>query len=143
MSEHDAVWAETTDGGLLRQLFGFYPTLHDARLRQIEIEAESRSVEFLVDYRDEPEPGGTQEPSVRMRLRWTGVEELTMTLTESFLSNLRFDHADGRIRATFEQGFGSYGTVISERFEALLEKADPPKADSESDSADQVILKFH
>ena len=68
MTNDDAVWAETTDGGLLKQLFGFYPTLHDARILSIDIDRASDRIQMVVDYADVVGDDDGQELSARIRL---------------------------------------------------------------------------
>ncbi len=141
MSDHDAVWAETTHGGLLRQLFGYYPTFHDARLREIVVEAATRNVEMVVDYSDRVEDQDTdKELAVRIRLKWEDVEEMNLDCGESYLMGFEITHFQGKMKGTFELGFGTYGTIISRGFEAILEKVDPPEFDS--DHPDRIALRF-
>lgn len=136
MDEQEAVWAETTDGGLLKQLFGYFPTLHDARIRLLEIDKSGR-VTMTLDYEDQVE--GSPDLRARIRLVWEGVGAMELTLGESDLSGMKIRRAGDLIRSEFEFGIGSFGFIESERFEATLEKLDPPPGD---DQDDRMTLRY-
>ncbi len=130
MDEHDAIWAETTDGGLLRQLFGYYPTMHDAIVRELRFDAR-RNVTMILDYQDSPEGGG-EELAVRVELRWAGVRSVDFDVRENFLMGLECSRDGDDLRTTFREGFGIAGTLVSERFEAILSLLDPIVEPAES-----------
>jgi len=125
----DAVWAETTDGGLLRQLFGFYPTMHDARIVSIEIDRESDRVTMVVDYNDMIGEDDEQELSARIRLEWSGISSFELPLGEVILMGLEFSRRDDRILTSVETYPGVFGTVLSEGVEAVLVQLEPGEFD--------------
>jgi hypothetical protein len=120
----DAIWAETTSGGLLRQLFGFYPTLHDAVVDSISFDRSEDSLTMDVDYSD-GEPGETHF-RVRMRLIWMGVLEVDISADDRYLYEVQFVRHGEFLETKMEGGYGIRGKIVSEGFEAVLDKVDPP-----------------
>lgn len=126
VSEHEAVWAETTGGGLLRDLFGHYPTLEDARIRSLSYSGDW--AEMHIDYR-ETEEGA--ELAVKITLTWAGQVRADLEVEGNELLSMRLLKRGGLVRAEFETGVGVFGFVEGERFDARLEKLDPPKEGDE------------
>jgi len=122
VDENEIVWAETTDGGLLHQLFGYYPTLHDARVQSLSIDGTTATMD--VDYSDEPEEG-VRELTVRMKLIWTEVESIDLTTYDTYIEGITFQWIADGLKTVLGQSFGIRGSIVSGGFEAQLEKADP------------------
>jgi hypothetical protein len=139
MQESDAVWAETTDGGMLRQLFGYYPTLHDAVIRVLRYERAGDRLVMEVVYTDLAQ-GETDEQNltVAMELVWEGLKEAKLRLDANDLTGMDLRRAGDHIRTDFELSFGTHGHVVSERFEVRLRQVEPPKDEYEADD-----LTFH
>lgn len=132
MSDQEAVWAQTTDGGLLHQLFGYYPTLHDAVIRTITFGGDLW-VSMIVDYRDSMEGGDAptvnDDLAARIRLEWTGVREFSFPLGDENLLNLNLSRRGDLIETTLETWPDTFGTIVSETFEAVLMQVDPGPVD--------------
>ncbi|HLK15818.1 MAG TPA: hypothetical protein VKT78_13525 [Fimbriimonadaceae bacterium] len=116
---HDAVWAETEDGGLLHQLFGFYPTLHDARVRTVSYNRARDALEITLDYEDEAE--GDRSLRARITFSFTGIRSIKMSFDDNFILGLQFHRRDALI-LTYFQGLGE---VVAESVEAKLAAMDP------------------
>jgi hypothetical protein len=129
MSQEDAVWAETTDGGLLRQLFGYYPTLHDATVVSIEIDRAADRMEMVLDYEDMVGEDVTQHLCARIRLQWDGIESFDLPLGYEDLMGLDFGRKGERILTTLEVWPGVFGSVVSDSVEAILVQMDPGESD--------------
>lgn len=126
--EHDAVWAQTTDGGLLQQIFGHFPTMHDAVIREINLSSHPLAITLVLDYTDLVEgPNSLPEDglSARMRLQWTGVTTFDFPLGDEDLLSLDLDRQGDRIVTTLETWPGVFGTIVSDTFEAILMQVDP------------------
>ena len=121
----DAVWAETTDGGLLKQLFGFYPTLHHATIVSIDIDRLSDRIALVVDYSDKAEEGEGQDLTARIRLEWQGIASFEIPLGETDLHSLSFGRKGNQIVTSLETWPGVFGKVVSESVEAILVQLDP------------------
>lgn len=124
MENHDAVWAETTDGGLLRQLFGYYPTLHDSRIVSVTLDRRQDRLTIVFDYRDHIENEPTQELAVRVQMEWMGIQSVELPLGETDLLSLHFEPQGDFLRTTLETWPGVFGTIVSERVEVVLLQAD-------------------
>src|SRR5580658_2975252 len=94
-ADHDAVWAETVDGGLLHQLFGFYPTLHDATIKSITYSRRTDTLEMVLDYEDESE--GDAPLKARISISWTGVKTMTLGIEDNFITGLQFKRRGDQI----------------------------------------------
>ena len=125
MEGEDALWAQTTDGGLLHQLFGYYPTLHDARVRELTI-AQGK-VTLILDYHDRAESG--DELKARVRLEWGGVRELDLPLGLEDLYRFELSRSGDDIVAHLEDAAYGAGRVVSETFEVVLMLLDPGPTD--------------
>ena len=124
MADQEAVWAETTDGGLLKQLFGYYPTLHDAVLLSINIDRAADSVEIVVDYNDMLGDDHTQHLSVRIRLEWHGIDSMDLPLDCRDFYDLQFSRKGHQILTTIGTDSGQI-SVVSDSVEAILVRLDP------------------
>ncbi|MHB8636643.1 MAG: hypothetical protein ACYC96_09240 [Fimbriimonadaceae bacterium] len=122
-TDHDAVWAETVDGGLLHQLFGFYPTLHDATIRSITYSRGMDRLEMTLDYEDEAE--GDTPLRARISIAWTGVQSAKLGIEDNFLTGLRFKRRADQIVTELKTMDGADGEVVSEAVEAKLVALDP------------------
>jgi len=124
MSGGEEVWGETTDGGLLKELFGKFPTFREAKLSEITFVPRDDAIELVVYYTDKS-PEGSDSLSVRIRMVWQGIQSLSLPLSDGYLSNLTLRRRGDLIRAEFEFGFEQFGFIESEKLEAKLEKVDP------------------
>jgi len=129
MSNDDAVWAETTDGGLLKQLFGVYPTLHDSKIVSVKIDRASDSIQMVLDYADMVGEEVDQKLSARIMLEWRGVIAFEVPLGDADLVSLDFGRRENQIVTMLETWPGVFGTVISESVEATLVQLDPGDPD--------------
>ncbi|MGV3613781.1 MAG: hypothetical protein ACO1SV_00480 [Fimbriimonas sp.] len=128
MEERDVVWAQTTDGGLLHQLFGYYPTMHDAEVRSITLHGQPLAVTIVVDYADQiegPDRNPSDDLATRIRLEWTGVTSFDFPLGDADLLGLDLARHGEQIVTTLETWPGIFGTIVSETFEAVLMQMDP------------------
>jgi hypothetical protein len=128
----DTVWAETTDGGLLKQLFGFYPTLHDASILSIDIDRASDRILMVVDYSDVLGGNDNQELVARIRLEWHGIVSFDLPLGDVDLLTLDFGRQGDHIVTSLETWPAVFGTVVSESVEATLVQIDPGDFDGRS-----------
>jgi len=123
------LWADTTDGDLLRHLFGYYPTLHDATITEFVWKAGSRTLTAYVDYDDLAEDGeyAGQEVSVQIALIWTGVTRASLPMEEYSIIDFGF-----RLRAdqleTWWTVFNDQYSVTAARFDFEIRRDRPKDA---------------
>ena len=128
----ETIWAETTDGGLLRQLFGFYPTLHDAMILSVDIDRPSDQIVMVVDYSDSTDGEDPNQLTARIRLEWSGITSFSLPLGDEDLLSLDFSRQGDQIVTTLETWPAVFGTVVSDTFEAVLVQIDPGDFDGRS-----------
>ncbi len=128
----ETVWAETTDGGLLKQLFGFYPTMHDATILSINIERPSDRITMVVDYSDGVGDDDRQELAARIRFQWQGIISFEIPLGDEDLLSLQFGREGDFIVTYLETWPAVFGKVVSETVEAILVQIDPGDYDGRS-----------
>ena len=121
--DFESIWAETTDGGLLRQLFGSYPTLHNAIILGLEVNASVNTVTLMVHYSDDG--GESNGLCVGMNLSWGGVERFDLPLVDNQMMSLKFSRKGNFIVSSIETSPGQFGEIVSETFEAVLKQVDP------------------
>jgi hypothetical protein len=129
MSDHDAVWAQTTDGGLLQQLFGHYPTVHEALIRAVKLSAAASKLQIVLDYLD---TGSRNEQlKARVCLEWSGVQRFDLPVDLEHIVSLSFRRREAKLVTYLETWPGVFGTIESEGFEAILSQLEPgPSAES-------------
>lgn len=121
--DFEAIWAETTDGGLLRQLFGAYPTMHNAVILGLDTDFSTRSITITVHYSDEV--GEASQMCARINLIWTGVERADLPFADNAMMSLKFARLGNLIVSSIETSPGQFGEIVSESFEAVLKQVDP------------------
>ena len=126
----DSVWVDTTNGGLLRQLFGHYPTLHQARMITLEVDRAADRVSADIEYVDEPDSGDAPL-RVRMRLEWHGVKSADLWFQGNEIMTVRFDRTGRNLVTTFAPCSGTQGSIVADRFEAILTQAQALPTDAE------------
>ncbi len=126
VEEAETLWADTTDGDLLRHLFGYYPTLHDAQFTEFKWEIEPKRLTGCVDYTDSREDG--QSVSAQIALIWTEVMEANLPMDEFDVIDFDFRIRDQRIETWWNNGGGQYN-VVAGQFDVEIRRdrpKDPP-----------------
>lgn len=130
MEEQEALWASSADGELIRQLFGYAPSLHDALLREIRW-IDHDKVRLTLDYRDKPE-GFEQPLSVRLALTWAGDVQLNLNLESGDILHFDLRRKSRRIVASFQGESHVQGEVSANELGIELVRVDPPEVDERS-----------
>ena len=120
----DAVWRESADADVLRSLYGYLPTLHDGRIRKVEINTQVRSVVITVDYSDLPE-GAEREIDVRLELTFFDVTRLDMPLEATDIFEFNSERKSGGVQTRILMSAGEWLIVESSSFEISLERVGP------------------
>ena len=118
---------ETSDGELLRSLFGYYPTLHDARIRALAFDMSARSATMVVDYEDLIESTDRNHLDVRIRLEWSGVRKCSFPFAETYVLEMNLKRVGKLVRTELLIGGTEWMTIESEAFEARLERVGPER----------------
>ena len=123
-ADNESVWETTSDGALLKQLFGYWPTMHDASVLSIDVIQADRRVNIVLDYVDLVQDE-QDELRVRVRMEWEGVKELDLPMGELDLGSMSFGSQGDLIRTGLDFGMDGAGHILAERVEAFLMQVDP------------------
>jgi len=126
----DAVWRESADTEVLRALFGYLPTLHDARVRDVALGMAARTVTLVVDYTDLPE-GGERSIDVRLSLQFADVTVLELPLEVTDIIEFHSTSERSRVVTRVLMSGGEWLVVESGSFEISLARVGPDR-DQES-----------
>lgn len=109
--ETKEIWQTIERSDELLQRYGYYPTLHDALVLDIDLNAENRSVSLTFEYSDLD----VNDKSVRTKLRigWTDVLKLELCLYGNDVSRIAFRRTENGLITEFEQSFGIHGSIES------------------------------
>lgn len=122
------VWAESGDGEILRSLFGHYPTLREAVVRECVFDKGAGELRMVLLYQDMPED---QSGSLRVlvELVWCAVDEVRLNVSGNELNSISFRRDASDLLVTdLSPGWGMHGTVKSRDFRVSLQKVEPEEA---------------
>ncbi len=134
----DIVWADTADGDLLHQMFGYYPTLHNAVVRSVTYFREAERLEICVDYEDTFQgelDSDERDKDLRAQilLIWEDLVSADIELRHGQLLGISFRRRKAAIATQLDLVNGPPGRVLAGHFEARLMAMDPkPNPDEES-----------
>lgn len=115
-------------GGLLKDLFGYWPTMRDARVRTIEFDPAGDKLMVTLDYTDKP-TDAIAEISARIVLTWGGVKSVELDLLSDDLTEMEFRRDGGTIETFMIFAGEARGRIVSESVDATLNRLDPERPD--------------
>lgn len=127
MSESDAVWAQVAKGGILQDLFGSQPTFEEARIREIVRTGDDLSI--TLDCRDRIASQKHEPLWLRVRLAFEKPRSAELNVYSNDVLAVSFREVDGRIVTEFVQCTGTWGKIVSEGLEVVLDQEEPPMED--------------
>jgi hypothetical protein len=110
--ENQEIWEQIKGAEKLFENYGYYPTLHDAKIEKIEINYEKREFYLTVNYSDLTE----EENSFRTRFTicWRNVQKADFNWYGEDLYSMKFSKEDNFIKTKFTDfSFGFDGEIIS------------------------------
>jgi hypothetical protein len=131
LEETRAIWEITPGAAPLFEIYGYWPTLHDAVVRELKIGFAERELTLVVDYSDlvlgrEDE----SDTHTRITMRWFGITESTLRLHNSDLYGIGFTRANGFLETQFEDYcYGLDGTITAEGIEVIHIELSPVHPD--------------
>ena len=130
----DAIWHSIPGAQPLHEIHGYWPTLHDARIRTMRVGYESRELTIVLDS-VEWFDGKTETDDIHTRftMRWHGVVNSSLRVEQSYLYGVEFSQTEAGILTTFvPTNFGTSGTILA----AGIEVSEiGPTPDTETDDA--------
>ncbi len=133
LEETRAIWETIPGAAPLFELYGYWPTLHDAVVRGLKVGFAERELTLVMDYSDLV-LGRENEPSTRTRItmRWFGITESTLRLHNGDLYGIGFTRANGFLETHFEDYcYGLDGAITAEGVEVTHIGLSPACPDDE------------
>jgi hypothetical protein len=128
----EAIWQSIPGAQPLHELYGYWPTLHDAWIRAMRVGCEGRELTMVLDYPDTPNDNDNNLYTC-FTMRWHGVVNSSLRIEQSYLYGVEFSQTDAGILTTFvPTNFGTCGTILA----AGIEVSEiGPTPDTETDVA--------
>jgi hypothetical protein len=80
MSEQtDEIWVSMKGAAPLREIYGYWPTLHDTLIQTIDTDFGLRQLIFTFDYSDLVDDHTMRSIGTRISMRWGGVQEAKLS----------------------------------------------------------------
>ncbi len=117
----ESIWQTIPGAEPLFEIYGYWPTLHDASVRKMQFGFAARELTLVMDYSDH---GADQEeqPEIctRITMRWFGITESTIRLEDADLYGINLAQMGDLIETRFDDyWFGMGGSILSAGIEVL------------------------
>ena len=129
----ESIWQTIPGAEPLFEIYGYWPTLHDAVVRELKVGFAKRELTLVMDYSDLV-LGHEDEPNTRTRIkmRWFGITESTLRLHNGDLYGIDFTHTNGFLKTQFEDYcYGLDGAITAEGVEVTHIELSPTHPDDE------------
>ena len=133
LEETRAIWGTISGAEPLFETYGYWPTLHDAVVRELKVGFAERTLTLVVDYSDLT-LGRENEPNTRTRITmcWFGITESTLRVHNGDLYGIAFTRANGFLETNFEDyNYGLDGAITAEGVEVTHIELSPTHPDDE------------
>ncbi|WP_309714609.1 hypothetical protein [Armatimonas sp.] len=128
-----AHWQTIPGAKPLFEIYGYWPTLHDAIVRELKVGFTGRELTLVMDYSDLV-LGRENEPNIctRITMRWFGITESTLRLHNGDLYGIGFTHANGFLETHFKDYcYGLDGAITAEGVEVIHIDLSPVRPDDQ------------
>ena len=137
--ETRAVWKSIEGSNALLEIYGYYPTLHDACIVGIDVYFEGRQLTAAIEYSDLVETEGRDKDNrvtkaTKIIMRWNGVAEANVRIHGNDVYHLSFSKKGGKIATDLISGWGVSGTIVADFIEVVSIQ------DSDRDSYPEELL---
>ncbi|MDQ6788252.1 MAG: hypothetical protein M3033_15715 [Acidobacteriota bacterium] len=137
--EHQEIWKQIKGSEQLFKIYKYFPTLHDARIKNIDINFEIKEFTLTVDYWDYIEKPG-DGVLTRITIVWSNILKATFNWYAEQLIGMKFEKTGDFIKATFEEySSGFYGEIISSSIEIRKVEIEPKESDEAYESVKFTI----
>lgn len=122
--ETKAIWKTIKGSQELFDLYGYYPTLHDASVTDFDVKFENREIVLTFEYSDlvgdEPEiKPGDKGLATKIVISWLNVSEAKLQKYNNDIYHISFQKLADGIKTDFSQSFGIGGYIISDNIEVV------------------------
>ena len=129
--KHTAYWATIPGSDKLLEIYGYYPTFHDASAVAFHYDGNSQSLTIAFEYWDEVKDEIDEEQGKwKITLRWIGVLAVDLKSEGTDISNVDFLPGTHEVVTTLAENYGLYGTITSKSVEVV--SVDVPTERSQS-----------
>ena len=135
--ENQKIWKEIKGAEKLFEIYEYFPTLHDARIKKIEVNLERREFYLTVEYSDMI---GESDKSIETRFTifWRNVQKANFNWYAEDLDGMEFSRAGDFIKTTFEDApYDFEGEMLSGEIEIINIEIEPEK-----DENNRGTIKF-
>lgn len=135
--ENREIWKTVKGAEKLFEIYECFPTLHDAKIRKIDVNLENKEFYLTVDYNDFIEAPG-DDVTTRFTLCWRNVQKADFEWYGEDLLGMKFSKAGDFIKTKFDQyGFGFDGEIVAGEIEVVDVEIEP-----ENDENNRGTIKF-
>jgi len=125
--ETEAVWQQMPGAQPLYDRYGYWPTLHDAIIREMIVSFSGRELVLVLDYNnmtlgDDP----AESLRTRIHMRWAGISESRLRIEDHDLYGVAFRRMKDLIETRFtDYAWGTDGFIRSSSIEVIEIVLDP------------------
>lgn len=125
LDERHVIWKQTPGASELYEIYGYFPTLHDALVTKVDVRFESKEIILTIEYGDLIEKSAEtiareDYSTTRFQLRWRGVQQAKFNLHAEDIYHMKLRQVDELIEARFtDYSFGFDGFILADSIEVL------------------------
>lgn len=140
------IWQQISGAEQLRDIYGYFPTLHDAVVQNIDIRFESREVILTFRYNDLVEKSADaiesqDSATTRFQICWREVERAKLGLYGEDIIGVSFSRNADFIETRFENyAFGFDGFIVARSIEVFGMEQISETEEQTSDSSRSIKL---
>jgi hypothetical protein len=125
--ETRSIWKTIKGSEELFDLYGYYPTLHDASVTNFHANFERKEIVLTFEYSDLVENKAEihidKSLATQIMLCWERVSIAQLLVDGNHISHLSFQKIDDKIETKFSQSFGIGGQIIAESIKLISVEA--------------------
>ena len=119
-AQTEAIWQTIPGAQPLVRIYGYWPTMHDAIIREINVGFAEKTLKIVLDYTDLITDTKNSEVTTRITMLWRGVMDSKLRYSDPMLYGVGFSSKNGIIETLFDDyEWGTDGCIRSERVEVL------------------------
>lgn len=130
--ENQEIWKQVKGAEKLFEIYNYFPTFHDAKIRNIQVNLEKKEFYLTVDYSDLI---GDSDEGIKTQFTicWRNVQKANFNWYAEDLFGMKFSKEGKFIKTTFtDYSFGFDGEIISGEIEIIDIKLELEKVEINS-----------
>lgn len=132
VNEHEQIWKSIENSEKLFEIYKYFPTLHDAKIKNIDVSFEKKEFSLTVDYSDLIDEE-SDDVLTRMTILWRDVQKADFNWYGEDLSGMEFSKDGEFIKTKFTNyAYGFDGEILARAVE-ILDIAVAPERDKISE----------